>query len=245
MGRNNKYKLMTRLTMLLCLNGLLLFSTSCRDCVKGSGNVISMDRPLPGFHSIRLKGSYHAYLINDSNSFVTLSTDDNILPDIRTEVYNGVLEIGEADGKCLRDIHRADVHIHTPAVSSITLEGSGNISSQHKLYGDVCTIMIKGSGNAGMEYEGNSVRGVIDGSGDIHLAGSAKNGTYEINGSGYVHGENMSLQEAAARISGSGMVETSVSTALQVNISGSGTVWYRGDPSLRVASSGSGKVKKR
>jgi len=70
--------------------------------VKGSGNVISESRQVPEFREIRLEGQGKVSLAQGSRSSIEVTTDDNILPSIETEVTNGKLIISHEKGKNLR-----------------------------------------------------------------------------------------------------------------------------------------------
>lgn len=219
--------------------------SSCDRCEKGSGNVISVTRSVPSFHQVTLRGSYNLYIRQDSVQRVEVIADDNIAPLLETVVENNNLIIRQRKSECTKKSTRTDVYVSVPSLTSITLDGSGNIQGQNTFTTPQIETLIKGSGILTLSYEGNSVRGVIDGSGNLNLSGSSNTASYTITGSGHIGAQGVNAKDVQATISGSGNIVLTATATLNANITGSGNISYFGNPVTTVNVSGSGNVTKK
>jgi hypothetical protein len=246
-------KLKTKLSTMKSFNTIavilstisVLFLASCNNCEKGSGDVIRVQRPTDAFTAVKLKGSFNLFIRQDSVRKVEIVADDNIAPLIETEVRGGTLVIEERNNKCTRKVTRRDIYISVPQLTSITLEGSGNIEGENTFKGTSLSVIIDGSGKISMSYEGDDLNSVIDGSGNISLSGSSKGATYVITGSGYLDAGQVNAQNVHATVGGSGYIVVTATSTLSANISGSGNISYYGNPSVTQNITGSGSVTKR
>jgi len=85
---------------------------------------------------------------------------------------------------------------------------------------------------------------VISGSGNIIAAGNGGESNIDISGSGTFNGDELGVNKAVVRISGSGKANINVSEYLNANISGSGIINYSGNPKVNSKISGSGRLNK-
>jgi len=237
-------KLMKLIFRLFIILLFIQFSASCGRCKKGSGDTASIERNLPQFNGVEINGSFDVHIKKDSVQKVVITTDDNILPIIDTEVENGILEIEIDDDECLRKSNKVDVYISMPSLRKVRLNGSGNVNGDGQFTGDEMDVSINGSGNISLNFNGANLRSKIDGSGNITLSGVSYNTSHEINGSGRINSKNTESQKVNTKINGSGNISVNAMQTLKVNISGSGSVGYSGNPVTDVSISGSGKVFK-
>lgn len=147
--------------------------SSCDRCEKGSGNVIRMERSVPSFNQVKLKGSFNLYIRQDSVQKVEIVSDDNIAPYLETEVEGSTLVLQYNKNKCTRRSTRSDVYISVPSLSKLTLDGSGFVQGENTFKGSSLSAVIRGSGMMSLVYEGDHLEGVIDGSGNLNLSAAA------------------------------------------------------------------------
>jgi len=212
--------------------------------VKGSGNIISESRHVPGFTEIELKGQGKVELTEGSQPSLEVTTDDNILPSIETVVRDGKLIISHERGKNLRPT-RLNFTIAVKDLAGISIAGSGDVNGTHKLVSDDFYAKISGSGDITLAVETARLESDISGSGSINLSGSAHRYDARITGSGGVDAFDLQTSDSSVVITGSGNCRVSVSERLQAKITGSGDVLYKGDPRISQSITGSGKVKNR
>lgn len=73
----------------------------------------------------------------------------------------------------------------------------------------------------------------INGSGDVQLAGKAREAHYDINGSGDIDCGQLHCLHVNAAINGSGDIECYASESINANINGSGDVDCIGQPKIQ------------
>ena len=212
--------------------------------VKGSGNVISESRQLPEFVSIKLEGQGKVALTKGNPASLTVTTDDNILPAIETEVKNGKLIISHEKGKNLRPT-KLNYTIAVKDLEGISIAGSGDVTCNDTLVSDNFYAEISGSGDITLAVETTRLESDISGSGSIYLSGSTNYYAATITGSGDVDAFDLQAGESSVVITGSGKCKISVSENLSAKITGSGDVLYKGQPQISQSITGSGKVKDR
>ena len=103
--------------------------------VKGSGTVISESRQVPEFRELRLEGRGKVALTQGNRSSVEVTTDDNILPSIETEVTNGKLIISHKKGMNLRPT-TLNFAITVKDLAGISIAGSGDIIGNEEFNSD-------------------------------------------------------------------------------------------------------------
>ena len=212
--------------------------------VKGSGNVISESRQVPEFNKIRLEGQGKVVLTQGNQSSLEVTTDDNILPSIETEVKNGKLIISHEKGKNLRPT-KLNYIITVKDLEGVSISGSGDINGNDEFNSDSFYADIAGSGDIAIKVSTNRLESNISGSGSIYLAGSTNSYDATITGSGDVDAFELGARDSSVVITGSGNCRVSVSDKLRAKITGSGDVLYKGQPQISQSITGSGKVKDR
>lgn len=214
------------------------------------GEVVSEKRPVAGFDQINLAGFGQVILTQDGTESLTVEAEQDLLPDIETEVRGRTLYLG------IRDRHWRRSHwmgldkgikyyVSMKSVHGISVSGSGSVTSQ-KIDTDEIELSISGSGDTDIEdLQAEELDVRISGSGDCDLAGKTSVQKVSISGSGSYDAEDLNSGTAIIRVSGSGDVSVWTENEIDVQISGSGRVEYAGNPKeVSFRSSGSGSVKK-
>ena len=212
--------------------------------VKGSGNVISESRQVPEFRELRLEGRGKVALTRGNESSIEVTTDDNILPSIETEVKDGKLIISHEKGKNLRPT-TLKFTITVKDLEGISIAGSGDIIGNEEFNSERLYTDIAGSGDIAIKVSVDSLESSISGSGSISLSGSANSYDARITGSGDIDAFDLQTRDSSVIITGSGNCRVNVSDKLQATITGSGDVLYKGHPRISQSITGSGKVKDR
>ena len=228
--------------------------------IPGSGHLVTEERSVSEFHTVDLRGSGNLYVTQGETQRLSVTTDDNIMPHLRTDVRNGRLVI-TIEPKLYHPTS-LEIQVTMPKIRGFYLSGSGTIEGQNQLRSDSIDVGMSGSGyanldlmakEASMRLSGSgklslnldvgSLVSNISGSGKSYLAGQAQSHAYTVSGSGKLRAYDLMTEETAATISGSGNCEISVSNSLDVRISGSGSIRYKGNPRIDSRISGSGSVR--
>lgn len=213
------------------------------DCVKTTGEEVTVKRELLSFSSIDIKDDFEITLIQDSVNFIELTGGKNVLPKIMTDVKEGVLYI-ENTNKCapVRSFKREiKLDIHVVDLKTIHNEGVGNISSSGALTFPKLTLEVfNGIGNISLELSTNSFETYIH-SGAIDLTVSGiSNEVYIYNaGLGYLFCKELQTSTMHLNHNSTGDAEVFSDYSLIIENDGIGDVYYFGNPTLVSSSNGS------
>lgn len=209
---------------------LLVISISCFRFLaqkQGSGKVATETRVVEEqFEGVELQGSPTVNVNIDPGADVKVqvTTDDNLLIDVTTEVRKGVLVIETQENLAPTKGIRVDITVRS--LSSARLLGSGDINID------------------GISAEKFTAR--ITGSGDIRLRGTAGAADLGVTGSGDLNADELAAITASAKITGSGDISLKASDSADLSVTGSGDITVAGNPakiSRNVTGSGDIHVK--
>jgi hypothetical protein len=194
--------------------------------INGSGKVTTEPRPVSGISAVSLNGTGQVLIEQTGTDSLTITTDDNLLPYIKTEMRGNRLELGLKDSFTnLNPTNGIIFKVTVKQLEGLEISGSGKAEAK-KLNPEHLTVEISGSGA-------------------VAVQGTAEDLDLDISGSGAYDGELLRSKRANVDISGSGGAVLAASETLTANVSGSGAVEYVGDPQVTQNVSGSGSVRKR
>lgn len=193
--------------------------------ITGSGKPMTQQRDVSGFHGVVLSMPGRLEIVQGTAEGVTLTADDNLVPEIETVVEGGVLHVRFRRGLGATTRTRISVTVKAREIRSIGVAGSGDVVA------------------AALDSPELSVR--LAGSGDVKLGGRAESLQVRISGSGDVDAGGFDTQRARVTIAGSGDATVWARKSLDVSVSGSGDVRYYGDPEVRSKVAGSGSVRRK
>ncbi len=206
------------------VRGFFGFGFSFPPGESGSGTSVSVVRDVTPFEDVRLNGSLDVRVRVGKPRSVRVTTDDNLVRHIATEVNGQTLTIGTL--RAIAPRIRTLVEIDLPALHGASLHGSGDI--------EITDVAAEA-----LELD-------ILGSGDISATGTADRLRVSISGSGDVGARDLRANTVDVTVFGSGDASVFAETSLDVRIFGSGDVTYRGDPDdLQIDEQGSGRVRRR
>jgi hypothetical protein len=211
--------------------------------VKGSGEVISEERHLSEFTSIKLKGVGRVVLTQGQTHTINIETDDNIMPLIETDVQNDQLVISQGNYN-LRPT-TLEFNITVTHLKGIAISGAGDVIGKSRFVSDDFFAKISGSGDMVLELDVAELETTISGSGSMNLAGQTDRHDATISGSGKINAFDMQTQNVSLKVSGSGNCKVNATETLNARISGSGDVIYTGHPRITSKISGSGSLESR
>jgi hypothetical protein len=191
--------------------------------VDGSGHVVTQARPLAGFEAVETGGPIEVDIRIGPQTAVAVEFDDNLQPQIHTELRGKTLVIDSTGSWSADDDPK--VHITLPALGAVASSGSGNL----KLEG----------------LDGGDLALRLGGSGDMQASGRAASLALLLNGSGDMKLYDLKAANARVRLNGTGDMELSVSGTLDAAIYGTGDVRYRGEARVKSQVYGTGAVEKK
>ncbi|SKB71227.1 head GIN domain-containing protein [Daejeonella lutea] len=206
---------------------LSLLSISCtKDRLTADGNIISDVRQPGTFTGVSSSGSNPITIAYGSTYKVEIRGSANLIPRYKTEIHNGVINLGYEHV----NVHNDDIEVFVtlPALNKAAMSGSGRLWIDGNFPAqDLFRLSISGSSKTNVRgsFTANEVNVDISGSGDVQM-------------------ENIIAKKGDVRISGSGDVRMNVQNTLKARISGSGKVYYTGNATVDSEVSGSGQVIK-
>jgi hypothetical protein len=197
-------------------------NTPSASTTEGSGVPSTQVREVPTFHAVELAGSSNVVIRAGEKQSVVVRADDNLLDRVTTEVKAGTLVLGTTPGS-MTTKSPMSVEIGVPELTSLTLNGSGNI-----VVTNVSTDRLDVS---------------LPGSGTLTADGTATKLDLSVGGSGSVQFARLVAKDAHVGVSGSGAAFVTATRSLTASVSGTGAIIYTGNPqSVTKNVTGSGAV---
>lgn len=220
--------------------GLILLSTSC-GFFADAGPQKSEDRVIQGVSAVRLLTSGDLHITVGQAEALTVTAGANQLVGLTTQVIDGTLILDRKSSSV--DTGEISYALTVPAMSSVELEGSGNIDGIGVITGD---SQVNASGSGSTTLTAVDLKNVVvnlAGSGDVQLTGNAESSHVTVTGSGQYNGSQLATVDTDIDSSGSGDATVNVSGRLGATVSGSGSISYTGNPtSVDRDASGSGDI---
>jgi hypothetical protein len=214
--------------------------------VDGNGQIVTKVFNTSDYDKISGRNSLNIVLVEGKEGTITVEAESNIMEHLEVEVKGDRLEIGIEDGYNINTRKGIQVRVPVKSISSLSMAGSGDITSTVKLKSRNMHISVAGSGDIAVEVTSEKLRVSIAGSGDIKLSGRTEHLDASVAGSGDISAFNLKANNVDASIAGSGDVSVYCNGGeLQASIIGSGDLRYKGNTSkIKKSILGSGGITK-
>jgi Putative auto-transporter adhesin, head GIN domain len=196
--------------------------------IKGSGNLKTETRKVENFTAIVVSGSANLEIEQTGEESLEITIDDNLLPLYTTEVRNGILYIGFAEGKSLTWSWNGKgprIKVTVRDLRKLTISGAAAVKAT-KLDTDSLSITISGAASGS-------------------FAGRSDDLSINVSGAGSLDAVDLRAKRATVVVSGAGDVTVNASEELDARVSGAGDISYVGSPKLRSKVSGVGSIKQK
>ncbi len=211
---------------------------------RGSGRIVTETRQVSGFDEVELSYPAEVLIQQGNTESLEVEADDNLLPNLKTQVRNGKLEIfyRREDGKHVNPTKTPKITIVVKDLSDVDFNSAGELTIE-KLKTDNLGVSLSGAGN--LNLEDIQVKGLgvnLSGAGSVTASDSAEVLDMNISGYGDFKGVDLHSQVARVNISGAGSATVWVDDDLTAGISGAGSIDYYGSASVTKQISGVGGV---
>lgn len=172
----------------------------------------------------------------NGQSGVTLIVSEDLADKVEATIRHGRLVVAYKRGTKHHFTANSQLKViaHSPALSAVSVNGSGDVMLRGPIRTESLTLHINGSGDIeAHDLTSQRVSVNINGSGDVHLAGKAREARYDINGSGDIDCDQLHCLHVNAAINGSGDIDCYASESINANINGSGDVDCIGQPKIQ------------
>lgn len=232
--------------MKICLASLIAFLSftfsACNfNCVEGNGKVISETIELPSFSELELNSNIQVHLSQGSEQRIIVKGQENLVRLLNKDVDGDTWQVDFT--KCVNFTEEFQVFVTIPELNRIELNGSGSITTDNTIKGEVFEVMLDGSGDMALQLRVKELSTELNGSGDLSLMGSTKTHNIELDGSGDISAENLKSDNVGIKLDGSGDIRVNASYELDIRVNGSGDVYYKGNvKSINSEINGSGNL---
>lgn len=193
--------------------------------VNGSGNIVTETRNVSGFDGVTVTGAGNILIDQSGAESLTITTDDNLLQYITTEIRDGKLVITGKPGVLYDKVKELTFKVGAKNLNSLQVDGAANVEGKN------------------IATENLSVK--LNGAGAITLSGKATAQDVALDGVGTYNGAELASQRAKVTQNGAGSAVVRVSDSLEAIISGLGSIEYIGNPQVTKNVSGLGTVRQR
>jgi hypothetical protein len=206
--------------VMLCLGLLLPVSGCSRPEVKGNGTIKTEDRTIADFSAVGIDVSCEVHW-SKGKSALTVSTDENLLPLLKTEVSDGTLRIYSDDA--LAPTKGLKLTLSSPDLSTARLNGGIKFSAR-PISADRFKLSASGAS-------------------DLVLEGSAADLDARLTGASHLNAKSLQTRTAALSLIGASDAHVAVSDNLKVSITGAGSLIYSGNPAIEQHVLGRGRIE--
>lgn len=225
--KSNRFRFMGIMLLLGLLTacGFNITNPGAVTRVTGSGKVVTESRNVSGFNGLTVNGVGKVSIDRTGTESLAITTDDNLLQYIVTEVRGGTLIIDFKPNILPDRVTDLTFNLTVKDLKSIEVNGAAMIDGKN-LQGDQLSVTVSGAGAT-------------------KLAGTTDQLTVSLNGTGAHNSENMQVKRATVNNQGAGAAVVRVSDSLNATISGVGYIEYIGNPQVTKNVSGIGVVRQR
>jgi hypothetical protein len=207
------------------------------DCFTSTGPWTMEQRSVPDFSIIKLNDRIDLVITQDSLAeapTVTVEAGRNILPNVVTELRDGLLYIGNGM-RCnwVRDLkERPLVRVTVRALDEIVYSGVGDVSATTPIRGSTFRLeQWDGHGTVRLELDVDTCWiGMHTGVGDAVITGRTHTAWYYTANFAHIDGQGLGARVVLLNNSGSGDIRCRASEALFAQVRNVGDVYYSGDP---------------
>lgn len=216
--------------------------------VRGSGKIESETRQLEEFDTISIRYPGEFIVRQGKQPSVTIEADDNLLPQLKTDIRGGTLVIENSEknySQRVRPSEDVKIVITVTSLKEINFSAAGTLQVDG-LKADSFELKISGAGDSTIkDLDADSLVVTLSGAGKVTVGGNADKVRVTISGLGDFDGTDLQTKTAEVQISGAGTATLRVEDDLTARISGAGTINYYGSPTVHESISGAGAVNKK
>jgi hypothetical protein len=214
--------------------------------VKGSGKIEAETRKVTDFTAVSINYPAVVVIRQGGSESVRVEADDNLLPQLDTQVRGDTLLIqnGERDrSKRVHPSQTVKITITVKDLRELDFSTAGTVRGEG-LEAERLEVALSGAGEVTLtDLNVQQLDCRLSGAGNIHADGTAEKVNVQIDGFGSFYGDELESVEAEVGINGAGSANLRVKENLVAEINGAGSVGYYGSPDVDQHINGAGAVK--
>ena len=212
--------------------------------VRGSGNVVTEDRPVSGFHGVDVRNQGNLVISFGPEVKLVIEAEDNLQEHLAVEVRNGILQFDTVPpGTSIRNTDPIVYQLTVTSLDSLSASSAGSITTP-AMEVDTLTVFISSAGSVHIEsLIAHALKADLSSAGNLRiLSGAVIDQHVSVSSAGRYDADGMSSEWAMVNLSSAGAATVLVNERLEADISSVGNLYYRGDPELDIHTSSMGKA---
>jgi hypothetical protein len=215
--------------------------------VRGSGNIITQTREVGNFDTINVEYPAKILIIQGDTESVEIEADDDLLPELQTQVKNHTLEIfyKKTGDKHINPTQPVMITVIVKDLAEVDFTSAGELTIKG-LKTDKLEVALSGAGNLKLnDIDAKNLVVNLSGAGSMDAFGTTDDLDVNISGFGGFNGAELHVKTANVTISGAGSATVWVDDELNAEISGAGSVNYYGSAKVTKQINGIGGVNQK
>ena len=214
-----------------------------QNSIAGNGVWSSETRTTESFSEIKTKGKIKVFLTQGSGQKLEIKADQNIIPEIVTEVKDGKLTISS---KSPIKRPKIEVYITIPEIKGLYFAAGSNLETTGEIRGEKLTF----SGDAGATGKLNINYGEMEcqtsSGASFEISGTAKKANVIISSGAHLNGENLSINVCSFNGSSGASAKLAVTDELSAEANSGASFSYSGNPQIKnISNSSGGSISKK
>ena len=201
---------------------------SCKNGIRGSGNLIKETRQVSEISSVSVSGSIKVDVKIGLIPSLIIEADDNIMPFVVTEVSDNNLSIKL---KGINNLRNATINVHLvlPVISKLTTSASAEIRSSEIITNSEKVTFVASSGSLiNANVDAPAIFADASSGADIILTGRTKNSTAQSSSGSKVNLIALQSENVSASASSGAEIIAFASVGINASASSGGNVKYKG-----------------
>jgi len=210
----------------------------------GTGNIMTETRNVHDFRAIDVSYPAQVLVKQGTKESLSIEAEDNLLPGLKTQVKNGVLEVfyKTENGKHVNPTKTVKITIVVKDLTNVDFTSAGELVIE-KLKTNDLSVSMSGAGNLKLDGIQTKMLSVnLSGAGSMSASGTSDDLDVTISGFGDFKGGDLHDKKARVDISGAGSATVWADNNLTADVSGAGSISYYGSASVTKQISGVGGV---
>ena len=207
--------------------------------ITGSGNLITISKPLTGFNSIEASHTFELNIIQSDVFNVDIELDDNLLEYLTVEKNGDKLILGLRDINSTNNVTlRADISM--PDIGWIRLSGASKLDFADMKLTRSLTLNLSGASSVTGKLIVEELYAGLSDASYISFTGNARKINIEGSGASMIAFENFIVNDALIFMSGASFITLNVTDYLSAYLSGASVLGYYGNPAIGVLETSGG-----
>ena len=214
--------------------------------VKASGRIVTEQRSVKVFTAIAVSQEINLYLTPGEDHSISVKTNDNILPYLKTEVQGNTLKIYFSEDIQIKSPRSSEVYVTLPQLEKLTVSTGAMIKSTQLIQAKSIDLKASTSGIMTLDLEAVVVKVSATTSGNIYLKGKADKLDAKLSTSGDLNAADFPVKFANIKGTTSSKATIEVSEQLEFYMSTGADLIYKGNPKIinhKLSSGGRAKQK--